>query len=159
MEFGTGPGTLAPITTRASTLTGDIRFHRAFHSQQLNNDRTLIVYLPPGYDEHPSERYPVLYVHDGQNLFDAATSFAGEWQADETATRLIKAGELRPLIIVGIYNNAERMAEYSPTRDPARGGGNGDAYLGACHRPARRPYDASGPGSARRLIAIEDQRP
>lgn len=97
------------------TLTGDIRRHDNFHSQILENDRTLLVYLPPGYDEEPQRLYPVLYMHDGQNIFDAATSFAGvEWQVDEAAERLIAAGKIEPIIIVGIYNNADRMTEYNP---------------------------------------------
>lgn len=113
----------------ASTLTGDIRFHHAFHSPQLNNDRTIVVYLPPGYGTQ-GERYPVLYMLDGQNVFDAKTSFAGvEWAADETATKLIEAGQIPKLIIVGIYNNADRVAEYTPFRDAEHGGGNADAFL------------------------------
>ncbi len=111
------------------SLTGDIRFHHEFKSEHLGNERTLAVYSPPGYESDKEQRYPVLYMHDGQNIFDAATSFLGiEWQADETAERLIKAGRVRPLIIVGIYNNAERVGEYTPWRDEKRGGGKGDLY-------------------------------
>jgi predicted alpha/beta superfamily hydrolase len=119
----------APPPTRASTLTGDIRFHHLFHSPQLDNDRTIAVYLPPGYAEHPEQRYPVLYMHDANNLFDVQTAFLGvEWGADETADRLIRAGQLPPLILVGIYNNVDRMSEYTPFADAGRGG-RGDAYL------------------------------
>ncbi len=114
-----------------TSRTGDIRLHEKFHSKSLDNDRTLIVYLPSGYEAAKEERYPVLYMHDGQNLFDAATSFIGvEWQADETAGRLIAAKKIRPIIIVGIYNNAERTQEYTPTRDENRkAGGRGGAYM------------------------------
>ncbi len=123
-------GESASPPTRASTLTGNIRFHHLFHSSHLDNDRTIAVYLPPGYDEHPDQRYPVLYMHDGNNLFDAKTSFIGvEWGADETAERLIRAGKVPPFIIVGIHNNADRINEYTPFADAARGGGRGDAYL------------------------------
>jgi predicted alpha/beta superfamily hydrolase len=121
----------APHKTRAKpTLTGDIRTHKDFPSKFLGNQRTLIVYVPPLYDARPDERYPVLYMHDGQNLFDATTSFAGvEWQADETAERLIKAGKISPIIIVGIYNNADRVNEYTPWPDTRQGqGGKGDKY-------------------------------
>ena len=104
-----------PATTRASTRTGDIRLH-PIQSNILNNQRNLWVYLPPEYEKHPDQRYPVFYMHDGQNLFDAATSFAGEWQADETAGRLINEKKIRPIIIVGIENNAQRLAEYTPER-------------------------------------------
>jgi len=114
---------------RPSTLTGDIRYHRDFHSGHLGNKRTLIVYLPPGYEKNKKTRYPVLYMHDGQNIFDAATSFAGEWEADETAERLIRDGRIRPIIIVGIYNNSRRMDEYTVYRDSSRsGGGQGAKY-------------------------------
>lgn len=113
-----------------STKTGDIRVHEKFHSRHLDNDRTLFVWLPPGYQTELDLRYPVLYMHDGQNVFDAATSFAGEWQADETAARLITDGKIRSLIIVGISNNASRMNKYTLSRDERRGaGGNGPAYL------------------------------
>src|SRR5215510_6433979 len=69
------------------TLTGDIRCHKSFHSRILNNDRELVVYLPPGYATETGRRFSVLYLHDGQNLFDGATSFipGQEWQVDETA--------------------------------------------------------------------------
>ena len=113
----------------AHSLTGDIRTHEKFKSRHLNNERTLIVYLPPDYKKDAERRFPVLYMHDGQNIFDAATSFIGiEWQADEIAERLIKAGRIEPIIIVGIYNNADRVDEYTPTRDQKRGGGKGEQY-------------------------------
>ncbi len=113
-----------------STLTGDIRFHRESASKQLGNKRTIVVYVPPGYKTDKTARYPVLYMHDGQNIFDAATSFIGiEWQADEHAERLIKAGRMEPVIIVGVYNNAARMEEYTPDRNERRGsGGLGEKY-------------------------------
>src|SRR5207253_11267298 len=85
-------GAVVSQPTARHTLTGDIRYREHFPSKLLNNERTLVVYCPPGYRDHPDLRYPVLYMHDGQNIFDAATSFLGvEWQADETAERLIKA--------------------------------------------------------------------
>src|SRR5260370_42058741 len=88
------------------TLTGDVRLHKSFHSKILNNDRDVIVYLPPGYGADKKTRYSVFYMHDGQNLFDGATSFipGQEWRVDETAQSLISAGKIEPLIIVGIYN-------------------------------------------------------
>ncbi len=119
-----------PYLTPPSTYTGIIRAHHRFVAPQFNNARTILVYLPPGYDDQPRQRYPVLYMHDGQNVFDARTSFGGvEWEADETAERLILAGEIEPLIIVAIYNNESRLEEYTPFRDPERGGGQGDDYL------------------------------
>ena len=98
-----------------STASGNIRMHVGFHSTLLNNDRTLAVYLPPGYEDNPDKRYPVLYMQDGQNLFDTGTSFAGvEWGLDETAEKMIKDGEIEPVIIVGIYNTPDRTEEYTP---------------------------------------------
>jgi predicted alpha/beta superfamily hydrolase len=117
---------------RIHTLTGDIRFHHDFHSRFLAHDRDVIVYLPPGYRKTRTKRYPVLYLQDGQNLFDGATSFipGRDWGVDETAERLIKAGEIEPLIIVGIYNTGmDRVDEYTPTPDDRlKKGGSADLY-------------------------------
>jgi predicted alpha/beta superfamily hydrolase len=102
---------------RKHTLTGNIQRHRAFPSKFLGNRRDVLVYLPPGYRRSLRTRYPVLYLHDGQNVFDAATSFAGvEWSVDETAQRLIRLKLIEPLIIVAIANTGEqRIDEYAPT--------------------------------------------
>ena len=112
------------------TLTGDIRTHEGFHSEYLEHDRTVIVYLPPGYDVGDATRYPVLYLHDGQNIFDRATSIGEEWRVDETAQALILAGEIEPIIVVGIYNTGQhRIDEYAPTlREDKGGGGHADDY-------------------------------
>jgi predicted alpha/beta superfamily hydrolase len=119
----------APLE-RTHTLTGDIRAHADFPSRFLKNPHTVLVYLPPGYGsgENAARRYPVLYLHDGQNVFDGATSYipGKEWQVDETAERLIRAGEIEPVIIVAIYNGGhERANEYTPTRDKRFAGGVG----------------------------------
>ena len=100
------------------TLTGNIKRHRRFSSEVLGNQRDVLVYLPPGYRRSLRRRYPVLYLQDGQNVFDAATSFAGvEWGVDETAERLIRQKRIEPLIIVAIANmGEERVHEYAPTR-------------------------------------------
>ena len=108
-----------------------LRFHPQFHSQFLPTDRDVTVYLPPGYDESPERDYPVLYLHDGQNLFDPLTSFVPgrTWRVAETADAVIGAGEIEPLIIVGIANTGEnRLAEYTPTRDWRMGGGDAQRY-------------------------------
>jgi len=114
------------------TLTGDIRLHKNFHSRFLSRDRDIIVYLPPGYEKQQTRRYPVLYMQDGQNIFDAATSFfAGmERHLDEKAQALIVRGAIRPLIIVGIYSTGpDRINEYTPTRIPVMNkGGQADLY-------------------------------
>ena len=102
---------------RKHTLTGNIKLHRAFPSRILGNRRDILVYLPPGYRRFSWRRYPVLYLHDGQNVFDAATSFGGvEWGVDETAERLIRTKIIEPLIIVAVANIGEdRVHEYTPT--------------------------------------------
>ncbi len=102
------------------TLTGNIHEHPGFRSEILGNERRLLVYLPRGYRQGKTKRYPVLYLNDGQNLFDAATAFAGvEWGADETAQRLIGTRLIEPLIIVAVENTGEnRIHEYTPTAAP-----------------------------------------
>ena len=98
------------------TMTGNIIVHRnALKSDILGNARTVVVYLPPDYEKNKEQRYPVLYLQDGQNLFDEATSYQGiEWQLDEAAQRLIAQGRIRPAIIVGIYNSEQRTSEFAP---------------------------------------------
>ena len=102
---------------RKHTLTGNIKVHRAFPSKFLGNRRDILVYLPPGYRRFSWRRHSVLYLHDGQNVFDAATSFGGvEWGVDETAERLIRTKVIDPLIIVAVANMGEdRVHEYTPT--------------------------------------------
>jgi predicted alpha/beta superfamily hydrolase len=120
----------APLNDgRRHTLTGDIRIHENFHSRHIEHDRTVIVYLPPGYTRETANRYPVLYLHDGQNVFDQATSFGDEWRVDETAQQLIVAGRIEPIIVVGVYNAGEhRVDEYTPTARLDGRGGHADVY-------------------------------
>jgi predicted alpha/beta superfamily hydrolase len=122
--------TQGPGTDLHHTLTGNIQVHHNFHSRNLNTDRDVIVYLPPGYDHDPSRRYPVLYLQDGQNLFDSATAFLGnEWGLDETAELLISGGQIEPLIMVGVYNTGmKRIGEYTPVRDRRGRGGQARRY-------------------------------
>ena len=95
-----------------------VRYHPDVPSVHLPHPHTLTVHLPPGYDLHPQQRYPVLYLHDGQNLFDAHTAFAGvPWRCDETAERLVRTREARPVIQVGVANTPDRLKEYGPTAD------------------------------------------
>jgi len=104
---------------RAGEAAGDLRLHE-FRSRVFRNTRFLRVWLPAGYDdaENAGRQYPVFYLNDGQNLFEAATSFTGvEWQVDETAERLIGEGAVPPMIIVGIDNaGKDRIREYMPHR-------------------------------------------
>jgi pullulanase len=92
------------------------------------DDRPVWVYLPPGYDKETDRRYPVLYMMDGQNIFDNATGFAGEWRVDETLEELIPAGKVTPLIVVAVSNGSDkRTKEYTPwySSDHEAGGGGG----------------------------------
>jgi predicted alpha/beta superfamily hydrolase len=133
------PGAPAPATPAVNTsaksssrngVTGDVRYHERFHSDILHNDRRIIVWLPPTYGDDPTARFPVLYLQDGQNCFDPATSYAGEWHADEIADRLIRDGKIKPIIMVAVANmGSERMNEYAPTRDAVQNrGGQGEKY-------------------------------
>ncbi len=112
-------GPAGSVVIRAGGATGDLRLHE-FRSRIFRNTRFLRIWLPPGYDdgENQGKHYPVLYLNDGQNLFEALSSFTGvEWQADETADRLIREGLVPPMIIVGIDNaGKDRLREYMPHR-------------------------------------------
>src|SRR5258708_40275659 len=100
---------VAPAVIRAGGAVGDLRLHE-FHSRIFRNTRFLRVWLPPGYDdaENADRHFPVLYLNDGQNLFEATASFTGvEWQADETADRLIREGAGAPTITAGLENRGK----------------------------------------------------
>jgi predicted alpha/beta superfamily hydrolase len=108
-----------------------LRLHKAFKSKYLPSDRDVIVYVPLGYEEEEGRAYPVLYLHDGQNLFDGRTSFVKDrtWQVREHADAAIEAGEVEPLVIVGIYNTGDRrLAEYTHEYSWQMGGGEADSY-------------------------------
>lgn len=109
------------------TVVGRLRMTKDVHSPQLDNERDIYVWLPPSYDPRAAKRYPVVYMHDGQNLFDAHLSFSGEWQVDETMTALAEDGIAA--IVVGVPNNADRITEYNPFNDAYLGQGRGDDYL------------------------------
>ncbi len=102
----------------------------AFTSKALPSTRKIRVYLPPTYRENPLVRMPVLYMHDGQNLFSPVTAFGGnEWRIDEAMDQGAEDGSIREAIVVGIDNTPERVAELTPTMVPGYGGGKADAYL------------------------------
>ena len=114
----TGNGSEArSAVIRATGATGDLRLHE-FRSRIFKNTRFLRVWLPPGYDDpqNSGRYYPVLYLNDGQNLFESSTAFGGvEWGVDETADRMICEAIVLPMIIVGIDNTGkDRMREYMP---------------------------------------------
>lgn len=108
-------------------VVGNIRVLPGVHSPELGNARDVLVYLPPSY-ESSGRHYPVVYMQDGQNLFDQTTSFAGEWRVDDTLELLAPEGV--EAIVVAVPNMGERrIDEYSPFHDPVKGGGRGEAYV------------------------------
>lgn len=109
----------------------DVRISGPFPIPVLGREREVAVYLPPNYLSEPDRRFPVLYMFDGQNLFDPATAFNVDWQVDLTCDRLIRAGEIAPVIVVGIYNGGEkRLSEQSPWKDGRLDAmGEGHAFL------------------------------
>jgi predicted alpha/beta superfamily hydrolase len=111
-----------------STITGDVTTHTV---PGFLDGRRVWVYLPPEYHVRMDQHYPVLYMFDGQNVFDQATSYAGEWEVDETCESLIPAGLIEPLIVVAADNGGlNRIYEYTPWYDPEYGdGGGGEVHL------------------------------
>jgi alpha-glucosidase len=109
-----------------STAAANVQIlNNSFFMPQLNRNRKVWIYLPPDYYTS-TKTYPVLYMQDGQNLFDNATSFSGEWQVDETLNTLYNQGNYGA-IVVGIDNGgSNRLNEYSPWVNPSFGGGQGD---------------------------------
>ena len=121
---------ISPAEPRIPT---DLRRHTV-SSELLGGERDLIVYVPPDYDRDSARRCPVLYMQDGQNLFDPATAFVPgkDWRVDQTAQKLIEESRIQPLIIVGVYHAGEkRVDEYTPTKDAKRNGGKAATYLRA----------------------------
>lgn len=85
-------------------IVGKVEYYRQFSSKLLNNKRDILVWLPNGYNpqKQPDKNYPVLYMHDGQNIIDPKTSFAGkDWRIDETITKLIRQKKMKEIIVVG----------------------------------------------------------
>jgi alpha-glucosidase len=110
-----------PAPAKASTaLPGVSLLPELLEIPGLNRKRQVRMYLPPGYATS-NKRYPVLYMHDAQNLFDDATSFSGEWKVDETLDALAKEGKLE-LIVVGIDNGADKRITELSAWDSARFG-------------------------------------
>ncbi|MFC6633216.1 alpha/beta hydrolase [Microbulbifer taiwanensis] len=114
--------------TVASTAQENVSTQPPLTIETLQRERHVRIYLPPSYADS-DRRYPVLYMHDGQNLFDDATSFVGEWGVDETLNALAESHGLE-LIVVGIDHGGDhRMTELNPFDNDRFGKGQGDAYL------------------------------
>ena len=124
------PKTKPTPTAAMPVANGNLWLHE-LRSRVFGNTRLLRVWLPPDYDGWGGTRYPVLYLNDGQNLFDPVTAFAGvHWQVGESAARLIAEQKVPPLIIVGIDNTKNRACEYIPykSKDPRVLNAKGKCY-------------------------------
>ncbi len=100
---------------QGSGVKGTLVYWTDVESEFLDWSRHVEIWLPPGYDDNPEKRYPVLYMHDGQNLFDPRMASTGtDWGVDEAIVRLSNAGVISPVIVVGAWNTADRNREYSP---------------------------------------------
>ena len=99
-----------------------------FEIPQLSTTRRIWIYLPPNY-KNSTKKYPVMYLHDGQNLFDDKTSYAGEWQIDETLNRMTKDEKLATIVVGIDHGDEKRIEELSPFKNEKYGGGKGDLYL------------------------------
>lgn len=112
-----------------STALSNVKvISNTFAMPQLGRTRRVLIYLPNNYTIDSLSHYPVIYMHDGQNVFDAATSFAGEWGVDETLSlQEINGG--KGVIVVAIDNSSDRIAEYTPYQNSQYGGGEGDKYV------------------------------
>ena len=121
-----------PKAKQKSSTSGDLRW-RNFPSRYLKGDRRITVWLPPQYRSETIMRFPVVYLLDGQNVFDSQrAAFGVEWQADEAAERLATSPHPMPLILVAIDNSGNRMSEYTFTKETIAGkvvGGDGNNYL------------------------------
>ncbi len=112
-------------------MAGELITVEDFHSTALAGRRTVILYLPPGYRRDTRRRYPVLYLHDGQNVFDGRTSYVpGQyWRMKEAADSLLEQRRIEPLIIAAVYHAGEhRLYEYTPTKTRKLGGGGLTAH-------------------------------
>jgi enterochelin esterase-like enzyme len=100
---------------KGSGVLGRLVYWTNVVSKFLTASRHVEIWLPPGYDEHVTNRYEVLYMHDGQNLFDPRIANTGvDWGVDEAIVRGVDAGKLPPLIVVGVWCTDQRLREYSP---------------------------------------------
>ena len=125
------PAVPAAEAVNAQGITGEVLRHASFPSRRVAA-RNVDVWLPPGYAEKVGARYPVLYMHDGQNVFDPSTSYTGvDWGMDEAMTRLIANGHARAAIVVAVWNTPRRLQEYMPRKAI-----QGDTFIPAPGDPA-----------------------
>jgi predicted alpha/beta superfamily hydrolase len=131
-NYTVAPGATADVYPHFTKVPGSVtKLIATFHSTTLGNDRAIWAYLPPSYAENTRAKFSVVYMHDGQNLFDPTLAFGGnEWKVDETLDAAAEDGSIEEIIVIGVENTAQRIYEYTPTTDPSTaGGGGGDKYL------------------------------
>jgi predicted alpha/beta superfamily hydrolase len=132
----------AKVVPRPHSATASVTvLDSAFVIPQLGLTRRVWIYLPPGYASS-TRRYPVLYMHDGQNVFDAATSGFGEWGVDETLDSLHARGAPDAIVVAVDHGGRRRLDEYSPWRNARYGGGDGDPYVDFLARTLKPYVDA-----------------
>lgn len=103
---------------KGSGVLGRLVYWTDVKSAYLGPTRNVEIWLPPGYGQDTTTRYPVLYMSDGQNLFDPRLSYGGiDWHVDSVVMDLVKRKVMPPIIVVGVWNSAQRFAEYSPWHD------------------------------------------
>lgn len=130
-NYRASPGATVEVEPRFTQLSGQwSRMWVSFHSTVLNNTRGVYVYLPPTYLENTVAHFPVVYMHDGQNLFDPSAAFGGvTWGVADTMNAGAANGSIAEAIVIGVENTAARIDEYTPTHTSQYGGGQADAYL------------------------------
>lgn len=100
----------------APHITGILKRFVNFQSEFVD-PRNIDIWLPPNYEQSSADKYPVLYMHDGQSLFEPGHTFTGqEWGVDEMMTKLIEQNRIRETIVVGIWNTEKRFREYQPDK-------------------------------------------
>lgn len=125
------PGQTLDVWPHFFNDAGTLTTRDGWWSNRLQNARTIWVYLPPSYAENAGERFPVVYMHDGQNLFVDSASFSGvSWNVAGAMDLGARDGTIHEAIVIGVDNNGDRLNEYTPVADPQYGGGNAGAYLG-----------------------------
>lgn len=128
-NFAVDPGATVDVWPRFRSDSGYVARYDGWWSDTLQDSRPVWIYTPPSYDEQPDERFPIIYMHDGQNLFDPAASFAGViWNVQGAMDQGAADGSVREAIVVGIGNDQNRIWEYTPT-DGGYGGGGAGQYL------------------------------
>ncbi len=103
-----------PTKIATKTQVGNVKIIKQFSMPQLDRQTDISLYLPPSYKENNQQKYPVLYMLDGQNIFDDSTAYSDEWLVDESLERLTSTGKLNEFIVVGIANGPRRWNEYNP---------------------------------------------